>query len=113
MQLRRRRGWLGLVVALSIVAGPWPGAPASASCVAPYLKVTGDLGLGPGSELVVKGWRLRTAATTLAAPAFGCSVDEPESGPLNVVTLHLRQGGIEWDLRHHEVDNAFDGHEPR
>ena len=56
MKLRRWRGWLGLVVAPSIVAGPWPGAPATATCAAPYLRIADDLPApSPGSAFVVEG----------------------------------------------------------
>lgn len=112
MRTRRLRGWLGLVVALSIVAAPWPGAPATASCAAPYLNLAGDLPPpAPGGELVVEGRAFVDGCNdTGGSTVFGCSVDEAEPAvPRRAVTLRLRQGGNECDLGIADAGSAEDG----
>jgi hypothetical protein len=111
-ELRRRRGWLGLAVALSVLAAPWPGLPATASCAAPYLNLAGDLPApAPGGELVVVGRAFVDGCKdTGGATVFGCAVDEPEPEvPLAAVTLRLQQGGREWDLGTADAGTAEDG----
>jgi hypothetical protein len=100
------------VVALSIVTGPWPGAPATASCAAPYLRIAGDLPApAPGGEFVVEGRAFVDGCDDAGGTTvFGCSVDEAEPEvPLKAVTLRLRQGGTEWDLGTADAGSAEDG----
>ena len=107
-----KRSWILLVTALlGLSVAPFPQAPASASCAAPYIKAGQRLVLEQGATTTVKGVAFvdgcQDTMTCSAVPGCSqCEYDEPAPEPLQDLTLRLRQGDRTWKLDQADAETA-------
>lgn len=89
---------------LASTASPFPQTPASASCAAPYLKVTERLVVQRTSTLTIEGRAFTDGGcqdSMTCTESFGCDActyDDPPPVPMDSVRLRLAQRDRTWDL---------------
>jgi hypothetical protein len=90
---------LTTMVGLAMV--PFPQAPASASCAAPYLKEAEPLVLQRATSTTIKGRAFVHGcqdSMSCSAGCHSCEYDAPPETPLQDVELRLVQGDRSWAL---------------
>ena len=99
----RRRPLLLIATLLGLAALPLPQTPASASCAAPYLKVSERLVLERGETMTIEGRSFADGCqdSMSCSGALGCDsckYDDPPPVPLDDVGLRLVQRGRTWTV---------------
>jgi hypothetical protein len=111
-----KRSWILLVtVLLGLAVAPFPQAPASASCAAPYLEAPARSVLERGVTTTVEGRAFvdgcqDTMGCTEVLGCSHCEYDDPAPMPLQDVALLLRQGGRTWKLGTTDAETAEHNH---
>jgi hypothetical protein len=111
----RRSSLLLVTVTFGLAAVPFPQAPASASCAAPYLKVGDLLVLHRGSTATIEGRAFTTGGcqdTGACTESFGCEscTQDPPPVPMEDVSLRLVQRDHAWNLGAVDAGSAEDRH---
>ncbi|GEP32447.1 hypothetical protein NSZ01_02150 [Nocardioides szechwanensis] len=112
----RRTPLLLLATLLGLAAAPFPQAPASASCAAPYLEITEPLVLERGADVVIEGRAFTEGCrdSMSCSAGFGCDdceYDDPPPAPLEDVELRLVQGDRSWTLGITDAETAETDHQ--
>ncbi|WP_243056260.1 hypothetical protein [Nocardioides sp. SR21] len=84
-----------------LVIAPFPEAPASASCAAPYLMDAEGRVLQRGATTTVEGRAFVNGcqdSMSCSAGCHACEYDSPPETPIEDVRLQLAQDGRTWDL---------------
>lgn len=98
---------------LALAVAPFPGSPAAASCVGPYLDgVDGDV-VEARATMTVEGRAFVDGCRdTMSCTGFlGCSScewNDPPPTPMTDVELRLEQGGRSWSLGTADARSADD-----
>lgn len=99
----RRRPLLLITTLLGLAALPLPQTPASASCAAPYLKISERLVLERGEAVSLEGRSFADGCQDNMSCSAGlgcdsCRYDDPPPAPLQDVGLRLVQRDRTWTL---------------
>ena len=106
----RRSSWPLVAALLGLAVAPFPQAPATASCAAPYLEVRERLVLERGATVVIEGRAFVDGCRdAMTCPAFGCGsceYDDPPPVPYKEVGLRLVQRDRTWNLDVADAETA-------
>lgn len=112
----RRSPLLLVTTLLGLAVLPFPQTPASASCAAPYLKVTERLVLERGATAMIEGRSFADGCQDSMSCSTGrlgcdsCEYDDPPPTPMDDVELRLVQRDRTWRLGVADAETAEDNH---
>ena len=111
----RRSVMLLVPTLLGLAVVPFPQAPATASCAAPYLQVEQRQELERGARVAITGQAFvngcrDSMGCSAVLGCTSCEYDEPPETPMKDVRLRLVQADRTWHLGIVDADPAATGH---